>query len=318
VDDDGAILKAISRFLAADFDVVAAVTDGREALETVPRLDPDVVVLDISMPGLDGLQTAAELQRLGVRSKVVFLTMNQDDAFVASAIKSGATGYVLKMQASSDLLPALRHALAGRRYLPSLAPLAMTDTVAHALQFRGDDSSWLDDITDALIGALLRGDIIATALMTSNRDAIALRMDERGWNHADLEAQGRYLVFDAEKAATQVMRDGQCDRDSIGRMIADLEHARASSAAGSRRQLTIVGEIAGVLCRRGNAEAALELEGIWDELTAALPIITICTYPVACFDDDRAHGLASRISTYHSVISHAAGIGDDRLGVAAY
>jgi DNA-binding NarL/FixJ family response regulator len=316
VDDDGAILKAISRFLSVEFDVAAAVTDGRSALDTVPRLDPDLVVLDISMPGLDGLQTAAELKRLGVRAKIVFLTMNEDDGFVANAMRVGAMGYVVKTLASSDLLPALRHAFAGRRYLPSLAPLAMTDTVAHALQFRGDDSSWLDDITEALIGALHRGDIIASALIESNRDAIAVRMHERGWNAADLEREGRYLVFDAEDAATRVMRDGRPDRESIARMIAALEHARASSAAGSR-QLTIVGEIAATLCRRGNPEAAFEVERIWDEVTAGLPILTLCTYPIACFDDDRAHGLASAISTCHSVINHAVRIGDDWAGFAA-
>ena len=65
-DDDAAVLKAISRTLATDFEVVATVADGHKALDAVPRLDPDVVVLDVSMPGLDGFQTAEELKRLGI------------------------------------------------------------------------------------------------------------------------------------------------------------------------------------------------------------------------------------------------------------
>ena len=76
-DDDAGILKAISRTLETEFDVVATVTDGRRALDTVPRLDPDVVVLDISMPGLNGFQTAEELKRFGSRAKIVFLTMHR-------------------------------------------------------------------------------------------------------------------------------------------------------------------------------------------------------------------------------------------------
>ena len=304
-DDDAGILKAISRTLATDFEVVATVTDGRKALDAVPRLDPDIVVLDISMPGFTGFQTAEELKRLGSRAKIVFLTMHQEDDFVSKAIRCGAMGYVLKTLASSDLTPALHHALAGRRYLPSLTPLVMTGADTHAVQFCGDDSSGLDGVAAVLSSALHRGDTVATVLIESNRDALAVRMKERGWNLADVGKQGRYVVFDAEEAATRVMRGGRPHRDSIAEMVAALEGARTASAAGPRSHLTIVGEISAVLCRRGTPEAALELERLWDELTRSLPILTVCTYPTGCFDHAEAPGLISGISAHHSVISHA-------------
>ena len=311
-DDDAGILKAISRTLATEFEVVATVTDGRKALDAVPRLDPDVVVLDISMPGLNGFQTAEELKRFGSRAKIVFLTMHQDDDFVSKAIRCGAMGYVLKTLASSDLTPALHHALAGRRYLPSLTPLVMTGADTHAVQFCGDDSSGLDGVAAVLSSALHRGDTVATVLIESNRDALALRMKERGWNLADVEKQGRYVVFDAEEAATRVMRAGRPHLDSIAEMVAALESARTASAAGPRSHLTIVGEISAVLCRRGTPEAALEVERLWDELTRSLPILTICTYPTGCFDHDGALGFVSGISAHHSVISHAVGAWQSR------
>src|SRR6185312_12287578 len=91
-DDDAAIRNAVSRILAADFEVVATVSNGRQALDAVDTLDPDAVVLDVSMPGLNGFQTAEELQRTGSRTKIVFLTMHQDDELVAKAIRCGATG----------------------------------------------------------------------------------------------------------------------------------------------------------------------------------------------------------------------------------
>ena len=304
-DDDAGILKAISRTLAAEFDVVATVTDGRKALEAVPRLDPDVVVLDISMPGLNGFRTAEELQRLGTRAKMVFLTMHQEDDFVSKAIDCGAMGYVLKTCASSHLTPALHHALAGRRYLPSLTPLVITGTDTHAVQLCGDDSSGLDGVAAVLSSALHRGDTVATVLIESNRDALAVRMKERGWNLADVGKQGRYLVFDAEEAATRVMRAGRPHRDSIAEIVAALDSARSASAAGPRSHLTIVGEMSLVLCRRGTPEAALELERLWDELTRSLPILTICPYPTSCFDHDGVPELVSGISAHHSVISHA-------------
>jgi DcmR-like sensory protein len=181
----------------------------------------------------------------------------------------------------------------------------ITDTDAHAVQFQGDDSRWLDGAADVLSMALHRGDTVATALIESNRHALALRMNERGWNLADVRARGRYLAFDAEEAATHVMRDGRPTLASTALMVAALEDARTTLATGPCSHLTIVGEIAGVLCRRGQFEAALELERLWDELTRSLPILTICTYSTGCFDQDQAPGFASGVSAHHSVISHA-------------
>jgi DNA-binding NarL/FixJ family response regulator len=309
VDDDASILKAISRTLAGDFDVVAAVPDGTQALHRATHLDPDLVVLDVSMPGLNGFQTAAELKRLGSRAPVVFLTMHQEDEFVAQAVRSGAMGYVLKTSAWSNLSPALGHALAGRQCLPFLTPLVMTNVDAHAVQFHADDSVWLDRVADVLSRALHRGDIVATVLLESNRDILALRMDERGWNPGDLEARGRYLVFDAEEAATQIMRDGRVHADAIAELVVTLERARTACPGGPRSHVTLVGEIAAVLCRRGNAAAALELESMWDEQTRSLPILTICAYPAGCLDHHPTPGLVSHISAHHAVISQDAGSG---------
>jgi DNA-binding NarL/FixJ family response regulator len=307
-DDDAGILKAVSRTLSDEFEVVAAVTDGQQALDAATRLDPDVVVLDISMPGrLNGFQTATELKRSGTRAKTVFLTMHHDDDFVAKAISAGATGYVLKTFAWSDLIPALRYALVGRKYLPSLTPLVMTNEDAHAVQYHGDDTSWLNGVANVLTRALHRGDPVATVFVEANRDALALQMTKRGWNLVDLEAQGRYLVFDAEDAATQVMRGDHADVDAIAGLVDVLERARTASAAGPRSHLTLVGEIAAVLCRRGNPEGALELEQIWDELTRSLPILTICAYPASCVDHHQTPGFLSSVSAHHSVITQESG-----------
>ena len=149
---------------------------------------------------------------------------------------------MLNTLASSDLTPALHHALAGRRYLPSLTPLVMTGADTHAVQLCRDDSSGLDGAAGVLSSALHRGDTVATVLIESNRDALALRMTERGGNLADVANQGRYVVFDAEEAATRVMRAGRPQLDSIAEMVAALESARIASAAGPRSHLTIVGK----------------------------------------------------------------------------
>jgi DNA-binding NarL/FixJ family response regulator len=89
------------------------VTNGKAAVEEVRRLDPDVLVIDISMPVLDGLQAASQLRRKGYRTKIVFLTVHEDQDFVEAAFAAGASGYVTKSHIASDLVPAIQEALIG-------------------------------------------------------------------------------------------------------------------------------------------------------------------------------------------------------------
>ena len=129
-DDNASILARVSTLLAKNFDVVAAVTDGRQALHAAQRLDPDVAVLDVTMPELDGFQTARALRQSGLRAKVVMLTMHQSDELVAAAIESSARGFVLKTRIPSDLESAIDHAIAGRLFLPSLTLFLPTEPTA--------------------------------------------------------------------------------------------------------------------------------------------------------------------------------------------
>jgi DNA-binding NarL/FixJ family response regulator len=91
-DDNALLLAEASTHLARNFEVVAAVTDGRQALYAARRLDPDIAVLDVTMPELNGFQTARALKQSGSRAKIVMLTMHHSDEFVAAAIESGAQG----------------------------------------------------------------------------------------------------------------------------------------------------------------------------------------------------------------------------------
>ena len=150
-DDHIEFLESVSRLLAAAFDIVAIAGDGRQALDLARRLRPDVVVLDVSMPDLDGFQTLEQLRRDGLETRVVFLTMHQDDEFVAAAINAGAHGYVLKSRIHSDLISAIDHALAGRLFVPSLTSLSAVAGNRHTVQFHANDSHFLDEISQ-LVG----------------------------------------------------------------------------------------------------------------------------------------------------------------------
>jgi len=120
VDDSEVMLERASATLSNDCEVVGAVKDGPSALEAARRLSPDVIVLDISMPGMNGLEVAGRLRRAGSTIPIVFLTIHDDDELVEATQAAGGIGYVVKTLLPSDLVFAINEACAGRRYVSQM------------------------------------------------------------------------------------------------------------------------------------------------------------------------------------------------------
>ena len=116
-DDHAQILSAVAALLGKSFDVVSSVSDGPAALNAALKLGPDLVVLDVSMPGMSGIEVAKELKRRRSEARIVFLTVHEDAEILASCIAAGGLGYVVKELMDSDLIPAINEALAGRRFV---------------------------------------------------------------------------------------------------------------------------------------------------------------------------------------------------------
>jgi DNA-binding NarL/FixJ family response regulator len=112
-DDYPKMLEQVAQLLEGKSEIVGTVENGEQLIEAAFNLDPDLIVLDISMPVLNGIEAAHQLKNSGSRAKVIFLTMHEDDAFVTAAVLAGALGYVLKRRISIDLIPAIREVLQG-------------------------------------------------------------------------------------------------------------------------------------------------------------------------------------------------------------
>jgi DNA-binding NarL/FixJ family response regulator len=121
-DDHVLVAQALEHLLHAEFDVVGTVADGRALLKAAGELSPDVVVVDIGMPLLNGLDAGEQLKALYPRIKVIFLTQNREPRFAVEAFRRHASGYLLKDAAASELTTAIREALRGKTYVsPSIA-----------------------------------------------------------------------------------------------------------------------------------------------------------------------------------------------------
>lgn len=120
-DDHQSLLDRVVSILHDEFDIVGTVTDGAAVVRAEAALSPDVVVVDISMPGMSGLEAASCIRRRGSHAAVVCLTAHQEPEIVEAALRSGVLGYVTKTSLAQDLVPAVRSALGGRRFVSAEA-----------------------------------------------------------------------------------------------------------------------------------------------------------------------------------------------------
>jgi DNA-binding NarL/FixJ family response regulator len=136
-DDHKIVAQGLELLLKESFSLVGTVADGRALLEAAVRLKPDVVVTDVSMPLLNGLDAVRQFRRNGVEAKVVFLTMHADANLAAEAFRAGGSAFLLKQSAGEELVQAIHETLQGRAYL---TPLIAKDMISVLMEARAEES----------------------------------------------------------------------------------------------------------------------------------------------------------------------------------
>jgi DNA-binding NarL/FixJ family response regulator len=128
-DDHTLLLEAFQKLLVDEYEVVASVSDGRALVEQATSLKPDIAIVDVSMPLLNGIDAGRQLKESIPATKLVYLTMNEDPDLAAEAFRSGASAYLLKRSAASELLTALREVLRSRCYVTPLITEGLVDSM---------------------------------------------------------------------------------------------------------------------------------------------------------------------------------------------
>jgi DNA-binding NarL/FixJ family response regulator len=126
-DDHAMVLEAFCKLLQPLYEIVATVSDGRALLQVAPKLKPDVIVADLAMPLLGGMEAGLRLKKKMPGVKLIFLTMNEDPDLAAAAMRAGASGYLLKKSAASELFRAIKDALNGKSYVTPQIARGMED-----------------------------------------------------------------------------------------------------------------------------------------------------------------------------------------------
>jgi two-component system response regulator NreC len=148
-DDHSIVRKGLRSILEEDslFEVVGEASNGREAVELTESLQPHIVVMDVAMPQLNGLEAAAQVQKIAPASKIIILSMYQDETYILRALTAGARGYLLKDTAEDEIVPAVRAVIRGSTYFsPAISKTLLDDHIRY-LQKRGLQDSY-DLLTD--------------------------------------------------------------------------------------------------------------------------------------------------------------------------
>jgi DNA-binding NarL/FixJ family response regulator len=142
-DDHKMIVDALRRVVEPDFDVVETVGDGRALLAAVKTHQPDVVVLDVSMPLLNGIEASRKIRKTNPRTKIIVLTMHDRPEFATQALEAGVSGYVLKQSASEELVQAIREVLKGNTYITPLIAKALMQVFIEGRNREGEPAELL-------------------------------------------------------------------------------------------------------------------------------------------------------------------------------
>lgn len=302
-DDHPCMLKTVREMLPPRFDVVAAVADGRAALEAAARTNPDLLLTDISMPGLNGLDLARELKQRKSPAKVVFLTAHEDDDYISEALAIGANGYVTKSRIHSDLIPALNVGLAGQYFISPHAFVGAQKCgdCDHVMEFHFEERAFFHRTAESVAIALSKGDVVFMFLSRVGLGCVTERLVAAGVSVIQAMSAGRYIALCIESVFPFLLHDGWPDPR---RFEAYFSCALAKAAARARQngaQARVFSDLLAALLRlHYDAGVTVQVEAMWNDLVRRHSCVVHCGCPAMHLGAGKSRQPLSRICNEHS------------------
>ena len=311
-----------------ELQILDQVPDGLQAVRRAEELQPDLIVIDIGLPSLNGIEASRRIRRLSPKSRILFLSQESSGDVVREVLATGAFGYVYKPDAGRELLKAVSAVLRGERFVgerfsgydlvrgseavasrerptkDTFAPLPrnMEITHRHEVGFYSDDASLLDGFTQFIGAALNRGSAAIVVATKSHRDGILFRLQAHGLDIGTAIEQGRYISLDAAETLSTFMVNDQPDPVRFLKAVENTIMAAAKAAKGERPRVIACGECAPLLWAQGNAEAAIRVEHLWDEIAKIYDVDILCGYPLGGLQAEPDSLIFQRICAQHSAV----------------
>jgi len=308
--------------------VIGVASDGLEAVQKAEELQPDIIVLDIGLPSLNGIEVARQIRKLSPKSKILFVSQESSADVVQGALGTGAQGYVVKSDARRELLEGVNAVLRGEQFVGNrfsghdfvkgsyevasqefraknlFAPLQREREITrrHEVEFYPDDAAFVVGLTRFIETALEAGDAVIVVATESHRKSLLQRLQEHGVDVAAATEHGRYVSLDVAETLSTFMVNDLPDPARCLKVAGDLVTEAAKAAQGEPPRVAACGECAPLLWAEGKVDAAIQLEHLWSEIANEYAVDILCGYMMTSFQREPERHAYERICAEHSAV----------------
>ena len=305
VDDHQWWTRHVSEELQNDprYRVIGEAADGLDAVRAVERLKPDLLVLDVGLPTINGIEAARRILADAPDTRILFLSEQRSPDIAQAALRTGAYGYIVKSDAGGELLPAVAAIAGGKSFVGARlateveasrgGPRSAQRIRHHDVVFTEDESSLIDRYARFAGEAMTVGATACVVATPPRLHAVMDKLQASGMDFDEAVAQGRYVPLDANELLSNFMVDGWPDEARFTRLSTDLISAAAAASRHDYHWVVACGECAPQLWKQGRTEAAIRIEHLWDDLAARSGVDLLCGYslgPAAHADEHVAIG----------------------------
>ena len=308
--------------------VIAFAEDGVQAVRKAQELQPDLVLLDIGLPRLNGLEAARQIRKISPNTRILFCSQESSGDVVEEALKLGARGYLTKSD-GHELLHAVEAVLHGNQFVvsrslahpaistpldrqpddrpssvePSPRPARKreTDHVHELVSYRTSDSL-VDSFARFVEAALKLGNPVIVLATEAHRTSLYGKLQAGESDIANAVQEGTYISMDAEETLSAFMVNDWPDPARFFKAVGDLVTQAVKAAKGTRVRVAACGECAPLLWEQGKPYAAIQLERLWDEVAMRYDIDILCGYVLSDFRRRENSYIFERICAEHTAI----------------
>jgi DNA-binding NarL/FixJ family response regulator len=304
--------------------VISEASDGLEAVQKAEKLTPDLILLDISLPKLSGIEAARQIRKVAPNSKILFVSTNASWEIAEGALDTGASGYVVKADAGNELVKAVEALFRGKRYIssrlkgcpsadpgrceglawPSASALLRREIIrCHEAQFYTNDAVFRESATHFIGAALKTGNAAIVFATKPHRESLLQGLKAQGMDADAAIQQGAYVSLDAAETLSLFMVKGWPDADRFFEGFRNLIHSASNAAKAENPRVAICGEGVALLWAEGKMEAAIRLEQLGNILAETYKADILCAYPSSLLIQEDEHAFRTICAEHSAVYS---------------
>lgn len=309
--------------------IVGEASDGLAAIQKAEELQPDLILLDIGLPTLNGIEAGRRIRQLSPQSKILFMSEYSSPDIVKAALRIGAHGYLAKVDSGNELLPAVATILQDRKFASTrLGGQAFIDGLrerdadffvpgniaaavepenieisrCHEVAFYADDASFANGFARFVKSNLRAGNSVVVIGTQQHRASVLARLRAETVDVATAIHRGSYLEADSVESLSRFMTGDMPDESRLTRIATELIMQAAAAGQGRDSRVAMCGELAPVLLAQGNVEGAIRVEQLFDNIVRTRHVDVLCGYLSSTFQPGQNYQAFERVCAEHSAV----------------